>query len=450
MAARSLRAHLLRMLLPPIAALLALGAVVAYYPSIEPATAAYDQALVDVGIALAAHVRVSDNGYRLELPAAVEQVLRTDRYDSIFYRVLAPGGSDIAGDRTLPASDGDSLAYDAVFNGQKVRVVKVDTPCGRAACTVLVAETTVKRSRLARDFLVSSLLPGMLIALATLVIVWFGVKRGLWPLDRLSEEIKSRSPRDLRPIDTASSPEETRPLVSALNGLLEEVAYAAQSQQRFLANAAHQLRTPLAGLQAHTELALAQQMPDSCRTHLEQVHQATIRTARLANQLLALARAEPGGRGSPSEVNLRSVVEGEADAWVHQALARDVDLGFELDPAPVRGDALLLREALANLVHNAIEYSHRGGRVTVRTGERQGKSFAEVEDDGPGISPPERERVLERFYRVPGTPGTGSGLGLAIVREIAAGHGAEIQLGEGSAAGNAARGCRVALTFPHG
>jgi len=445
-AVRSLRAHLLQMLLPPIAALLALGAVVAYYPSIEPAKEAYDQALVDIGIAIGAQVRVSPTAYGFDLPAAMEQVLRTDRSDSIFYRVISPGGLEIGGDPALPASDSDAMAYDAVYKGQKVRVVTVQTPCGRSTCTVLVAETTVKRTRLARELLVTSLLPGMLIALATLVIVWFGVKRGLWPLAQLSEEIKARSPRDLRPIDAQAAPEETRPLVSALNGLLEEVSRAAQNQQRFLANAAHQLRTPLAGLRAHTELALAQPMPDSCRAHLEQVHQATIRTARLANQLLALARAEPGGSGSPSGLNLKSVVEGEADGWVHQALARDVDLGFELERAPVRGDALLLREALANLVHNAIEYSQRGGRVTVRTGERGGKSFAEVEDDGPGIAPQERERVLERFYRVPGTPGTGSGLGLAIVREIAAGHGALIELGEGAGT----KGCRVALTFPHG
>ena len=446
MAVRSLRAHLLRMLLPPIAALLALGAVVAYYPSAEPTTEAYDQALFDIGIALGAHIRVTPAEYRFELPAAVEQVLRTDRYDVIFYRVLSPSGLHIAGDPTLPAPPGDAPAHDAVFNGQKVRVVSVESPCGRSTCTVLVAETTNKRARAAREFLLTSMLPGILIAFATLLIVWFGVKRGLWPLARLSEELKARSPRDLRPIDAAAAPEETRPLVSALNGLLEEVAHAAQNQQRFLANAAHQLRTPLAGLQTHTELALAQPLPESCRVHLEQVHRATIRTARLANQLLALARAEPGGRGSASDVNLRSLVESEADAWVHQALARDVDLGFELEPAPVKGDALLLREALANLVHNAIEYSHAGGHVTLRTGRRDGRSFAEVEDDGPGIAAHERERVLERFYRVPGTPGTGSGLGLAIVREIAAGHGARMELAEGAGG----RGCRVALTFPHG
>jgi two-component system sensor histidine kinase TctE len=311
---------------------------------------------------------------------------------------------------------------------------------------VLVAETTVKRKRLARDILFSTLLPEMLIAFATVIIVWFGVKRGLGPLARLSDEIKARSPGDLRPIDPAGTPEEARPLVSALNGLLEEVSQSSRSQQRFLANAAHQLRTPLAGLQAHTELALAKPLPSEVRAELEQVHQATIRTARLANQLLALARAEPGARGNAAELNLKTLAESDADAWVHQALARDIDLGFELDWAPVQGDAFLLREALANLVHNAIEYSHRGGRVTVRTGERGAHAFAEVEDDGPGIPEAERERVLERFYRIPGTAGTGSGLGLAIVREIAAGHGATISITDATGA----KGCRVAITFPHG
>jgi two-component system, OmpR family, sensor histidine kinase TctE len=445
MAGRSLRAHLLRLLLPPIAALLAVGAVVAYFPTLEPATQAYDQALVDIGLALGNHIRVTPTEYRFELPAAVEQVLRTDRFDHIYYRVMSPSGLEIAGDVELPAPPGDAMAYNTVYNGENVRVVSVQTPCGRSACTVLVAETMVKRERLARDLLLQSLFPELLIALATLVIVWFGVKRGLEPLARLSEEIKARSAGDLRPIDAAGAPEETRPLVGALNGLLEEVSAASRKQQRFLADAAHQLRTPLAGLQAHTELALAQPIPEACRAQLEQVHKATIRTARLANQLLALARAEPGARSLTSQVDLKSVAGGEAEAWVRQSLARDIDLGFELESASVDGDAFLLREALSNLVHNALEYSHRGGRVTVRTGRRNGHSFLEVEDDGPGIAREERARVLERFYRVRGTPGTGSGLGLAIVREIAASHGASISIEDASA-----RGCRVGITFPHG
>jgi two-component system sensor histidine kinase TctE len=457
MPARSLRARLLRMLLPPIAALLVLGALVAYYPSIEPATEAYDQALIDAGISLGTYIRAENGVYRLALPMAVDQVLRRDSYDSVYYRVLGPNGEAIAGDDGLPDpplfGNGGVVSYDATYKGQKVRAVALSAECGEAPCRVVVAETTVKRNRLARDILFSTLLPEMLIAFATLVIVWFGVKRGLGPLARLSDQIKARSPGDLRAIDASGTPEEARPLVSALNDLLGQLAQASRNQQRFLANAAHQLRTPLAGLQAHTELALAKPLPEPARGELEHVREATIRTARLANQLLALARAEPGARGDAAQVDLKAIVEGEADAWVHQALARDVDLGFDLAPASVRGDAFLLREALANLVHNGIEYSPRGGRVTVRTGVRGGQAFAEVEDDGPGIPVAERERVLERFYRVPGTPGTGSGLGLAIVREIAAGHGAAIVIGDGvGAKGNEAdrQGCCVALTFPNG
>jgi len=433
------------MLLPPIAALLAVGAVVAYYPSIDPANQAYDQALIDIGLAIGQHVRVTPTEYRFELPPAVEQVLRTDRFDSIYYRVLSPAGLDIAGDPQLPAPPGDTVAFNTTYNGQPVRVMSVQTPCGRSACSVLVAETMVKRERLVRDILLQSLFPEVLIAIATLVIVWFGVKRGLRPLARLSDEIKARSAGDLRPIDAAGAPEETRPLVGALNDLLQEVAAASHKQQRFLADAAHQLRTPLAGLRAHTELALAQPIPEACRAQLEQVHRATIRTARLANQLLALARAEPGARSVTTKVDLKGIAGGEADDWVRQSLARDIDLGFELEAASVDGDAFLLREAMSNLVHNAIEYSHRGGRVTVRTGRRNGHAYLEVEDDGPGIAPQERARVLERFYRVPGTPGTGSGLGLAIVREIAASHAASLFVDD-----SAAGGCRVGITFPHG
>ena len=390
-------------------------------------------------------MRVTTTEYRFDVPAAVEQVLRTDRFDSIYYRVVSPAGMEIAGDADLPAPPGDQMAHNTNYRGAAVRVVSVQAPCGRSACTILVGETMVKREHLARDILLQSLFPEFLIALATMVIVWYGVKWGLKPLARLSEEIKARSAGDLRPIDAAAAPEETRPLVAALNGLLAEVSAASSHQQRFIADAAHQLRTPLAGLQAHTELALAQPMPQACRAQLEQVHKATIRTARLANQLLALARAEPGARSLMATLDLKNIAGGEAEAWVRQSLARDIDLGFELEPAPVDGDAFLLREALSNLVHNALEYSARGGRVTVRTGRRNGHAFLEVEDDGPGIAPAERSRVLERFYRVPGTPGTGSGLGLAIVREIAASHAANISIADGSLGG-----CRVEITFPHG
>ena len=443
-----------------MAALLLLGAVGAYFLSLEPASEAYDQALVDVGIALGERIRSAGDQVSFDLPGAAEQVLRTDKYDSIFYHVRHADGMPLAGDPGLPPvpagqqPENDVIAYDGEYRGRQVRVVALMVPCGRSICTVQVAETTNKRSTLARNIVLSSLVPELLITLAILAIVWFGVKRGLAPLEELSAEIRSRSARDLRSIDPGEAPDEARPLVAALNQLFGQVAESSSNQQRLLANAAHQLRTPLAGLQAHTEIALAhaQDMPGEIRSQLEQVHRATIRTARLANQLLALARAEPGGYRADAfaGVNLRAVVEDTADEWVHRALAKEIDLGFELADAQVLGEALLLREALANLVHNALEYTAPGGRVTVRTGMRNEASFLEVEDDGPGIPAAERELVLERFHRVAGTTGTGSGLGLSIVREIAVAHGARIEIDAGEGTGGTTAGCKVGLTFPHG
>jgi two-component system sensor histidine kinase TctE len=462
---RSLRGRLLRVLLPPVAVLLTVGAIGQYFLALEPAKEAYDQALVDVGIALGERIRSSGDIVSVDLPGAAEQVLRTDKYDAIYYHVRGPDGSALAGDPGLPAipvgeepEDG-VIAYDGDYRGNKVRVVALLVPCGGRICAVQVAETTIKRQALVRDIVLNSLVPELLITLLTLAIVWFGVQRGLAPLEDLSAEIRARSARDLRPIDPQHAPQEAQPLVGALNQLFGQVAESSDNQQRFLANAAHQLRTPLASLQAHIEIALAQSEiaqaqdgPEARRADLEQVHRATIRTARLATQLLALARAEPGGyRGdATAPVNLRSVVEDAADEWVHQAMAKEIDLGFELSDAQTPGDALLLREALGNLIHNAIEYTPPGGRVTVRTGVRNGSAYLDVEDDGPGIAPAERAKVLERFYRVPGTAGTGSGLGLSIVREIAAAHRAELEIGAGEGAGGTAAGCKVGLLFPHG
>ncbi|MSQ62831.1 MAG: sensor histidine kinase [Betaproteobacteria bacterium] len=447
-----------------MATLLVAGAVGAYFLSLEPASEAYDQALVDVGIALGERIRSSGGTVSFDLPGAAEQVLRTDKYDTIYYGVRRADGSALAGDPGLPPvpaaqepEDG-VIAYDGEYLGRKIRVAALLVPCGGETCTVQVSETTNKRRMLARNIVLSSLVPEFLITLATLAIVWFGIKRGLAPLEELSNEIRSRSARDLRPIDPGHAPEEARPLVGALNLLFGQVAESSRNQQRFLANAAHQLRTPLAGLQAHIEIALAQWeiaqgrgVSGEQRAQLEQVHRATIRTARLAKQLLALARAEPGGtRVDTKRINLRAVVEDAADEWVHRAMSKEIDLGFELSDAPVAGDALLLREALANLVHNSLEYTPQGGRVTVKTGLRNERAFLEVEDDGPGIPPTEREQVLERFYRVAGTTGTGSGLGLSIVREIALAHAAEIIISTGEDAGGTTAGCKVGITFPLG
>ena len=452
MAAPSLRGRLLRTLLPPVAALLSLGAAAQYFLALDRTGDAYDQALGDIAIALGARIRSGAGAVGFDLPDAAEQALRTDKFDTIYYQVLDPDGRLIAGDAGLPeppaarAPEDGMLAYDGRFQGRKVRALALLVPCAGRICAVRVAETTVKRQRLAGSIVLSSLVPELLVTVLALALLWFGVKRGLAPLADLSREIRERGARDLRPIDPGHAPREALPLLAALNQLFARVAEASDNQQRFLANAAHQLRTPLAGLQAHVEYALTRDMAPDLRTELELAHRAAVRAARLANQLLALARAEPGGHrpGAFSPVNLRALVEDAADEWVHRALAKDIDLGFDLAEAVVSGDALLLGEALANLIHNALEYVPRGGRVTVRGGRRDGRAFLEVEDDGPGIAEAERARVLERFYRVRGTPGEGSGLGLAIVREIALAHGAALEVG----AGEGGRGCRVTIRFP--
>ena len=451
---RSLRALLLQLLLPLIAAMLAVGAYAAYRVAADPGAEAYDQSLINTALALGERIRMQDGRIAFDLPNVAERLVRADRYDDIYYVVRGPAGQRIAGDAGVPlppaGAQGEEgiTAYDGDYEGKRVRVVAVPAACGVEICSVSMAETTNKRQRLAREILASSVLPQALLAALTLGLVWFGVARGLRPLQDLTRDIGARSPHDLRPLDPGRAPAEARPLVESINHLLGEVTEANRNQQRFLANAAHQLRTPLAGLRAHAELALAQPVPEACRAELEQVHKASVRTARLANQLLALARAEAGvnGAAGPARADLRQVIEAAADEWVHRALERDIDLGFELEDARVRGDPILVREALANLVHNALEYTPAGGRVTVRTRAGAGAVRVEVEDDGPGIAPAERKRVLERFYRAPGTAGAGSGLGLAIVSEIAAAHGARIEIGEGEGG----RGCRVALAFPAG
>ena len=222
-----------------------MGAVGQYFLALGPATDAYDQALMDVAIALGERIRATEGTVAFDLPGVAEQVLRTDKYDIIYYAVRRPDGSTLAGDAGLPPVPSSQepedgvIAYDGEYRDEQIRIVAMLVPCGGQICVVQVAETINKRINLARDIVVSSLVPELVVALITLAIVWVGVKRGLAPLEDLSAEIRARSPRDLRPIDPAQAPEEARPLVGALNQLFDQVAASSNNQQRFLANAAH-------------------------------------------------------------------------------------------------------------------------------------------------------------------------------------------------------------------
>lgn len=432
----SIRRSLLGWLVPAFAVMLGIGVLAAYRVSLRPALDAYDQALTDDALALSSSVRLMQGRPVLELSPQSEQLLRTDAYDHVYYALRDPDGRRVAGDAIPPpprAQTGDGrILYEDRFRGERVRVVGLGAACGEAACLVQVAETMTKRDRLRGEIVLGMLLPAVGVAAVTLLLVWFGVGRGLVPLTRLSHDIRTRSYGDLHPVDETEAPSEARALVDAINRLLTDLEVTSTAQRRFLADAAHQLRTPLAGIQTQAELALQQAEPEQLRRTLQRLHEATLRTARLANQLLVLARAEPGAHrfDASATCELRQVIESNADDWVHRALEKELDLGIEVQPARVKVAPLLMANLIGNLVDNAIEYTPRGGRITLRCRPEDGWIRLEVEDNGPGIPAEERRRVFERFHRLPGTPGAGSGLGLAIVSEIAQAHDATVEIAQ--------------------
>ena len=246
----------------------------------------------------------------------------------------------------------------------------------------------------------------------------------------------------------AQAPEEVQPLIHAMNELLRRLSLVLSAQQRFVADAAHQLRTPVAGIKTQTELALRLTDPAQQQQVLHQLHTATTRLSRLIHQLLALARTEPGAQAAHAmqPTDLGREMREAASEWVPKALQGNIDLGFEGpdEPLMVRGNAILLREMLGNLLDNAIRYSPPGSRVTVQVARRGTEVVLQVEDNGAGIPQDERERVFERFYRLLGTDADGCGLGLAIVREVAQAHGADVSLDSGAGG----RGTAVRVRFP--
>jgi two-component system sensor histidine kinase TctE len=300
---------------------------------------------------------------------------------------------------------------------------------------VQVAETLDKRARLANDIIKGVILPQFIILPVILALVWFALSRGLSPLAQLQERIRARPPDDLSPIDSRQVPEEISPLVGSLNDMLARLAHTIAAQKRFIADAAHQMKTPLAGMRMQSELALRQVDPGEIHRSLEQLAKSSESATRLVNQLLALARAEnqPHAGLAPEALDLAALARDVVQEWVQASFTHgtrhEIDLGYEAvgEPPAIAGNALMLRELLSNLIDNAQRYTPAGGSVTVRVRGFQ-SAVLEVEDTGPGIAPGERHRVFERFYRILGSNAPGSGLGLAIVREIAQQHGAEIEI----------------------
>ena len=445
-----LRKRLLGLLILPALVILIAGTVLDYLTSISPVDEAYDQQLVDGALAVAGHLRAAaDGGATLELPPDAVSVLRADSYDSVYFHVASADGRFIAGDTNLPEARDAGInpaRGTGEYRGEPIRMVTYRTNiAGAAPVAVTMAETMHKRALTRTRTLSRELAIDLVQLLAVGVILWFGVRLALEPLGNVREQIARRSARALEPLPLESVPVEIRSIVEALNRVFATVRESSVAQRRFLESAAHQLRTPLAGIQAQLELMTADEPDVARRERLLLILEGARRLTHTTQQLLTLARSDEAAnlRWGFAEVDLANVAEGVVAERFAAADLVGVDLGAQLKSARVSGVEWLLTEALGNLVNNAIAHTPPDGTVTVACGLAGGAPYLEVLDTGVGIPVEEREQVLERFYRASNARGMGTGLGLAIVMEVAQLHGAKVTLN----AGPEAVGTVVRITF---
>ena len=383
------------------------------------------------------------------LGATARTVSRLADTDELRWLVLDGQGRRLSGDERLAAlaqhdPEANPAFGDARLDGRPWRTATYayDGPEGQA--TIVVAEALTKREHDARRMLLPTTATNLAIGGLMAVVAVLAVGVALAPLHAVGQRVEGHEVQTLRPMRLRNLPGEVRPLVRALNRLMARLRRTVQARQDFIDDTAHQLRTPLAGLQAQMALLDAEPLPPTARRRVQDVGAAVRRLAHTTHQMLALARSADGASAAPEPVSLPALLEQVASQCLDAALAKGVDLGFEPAAATVQGSPWMLRELLANLVDNAIQHGRPGGIVTVRCGHAAGRPLLQVEDDGPGIPAAERARVFNRFVRLGGSAAGGSGLGLAIVKEIAERHGAHVALDEGTDG----HGLKATVTFP--
>ncbi len=443
---RSLFGEILDWMLTPLLLLWPLSLALTWFVAQGIASKPFDRALEYNLQALTQFVVIKDESVQFRINDQARDLLRADDIDLIYHQVVSPRGDVISGDADLPLPrdnetpvPGRVLLRTDTVRGDEVRVAYLwlaQSDNNRRLVLMQIAETMGKRSTLATEIIKGVMVPQFVILPLAVLLVWLALVRGIRPLNELEQRIRARKPDDLSPIEESFIPQEVAPLVSSINDLLNRLKTSLSTQKRFLADAAHQLKTPLAGLRMQADLAQRENDPKEIRNSLQHIARSSVRATHTVNQLLALARAETTGRNLPiTDIDLAQLVTEVVQDSVPRALEHGVDLGYE-GPSQIprehhiEGNTTLLQEMVRNLVDNAINYSGRQGVVTVRVffDPYSGVQILQVEDNGPGIPENERELVLQPFYRALGTNVDGSGLGLAIVHEIAQQHGADIAM----------------------
>jgi len=450
---RSLFGEILDWMLAPLLLLWPMSVALTWLVAQNIAHRPYDRELEYAARSIAREVAQSGldvNADGSRLPDSTALLLRTDDSVRAYFQVLGTNGELLVGDAEIPVPPqvrtplGELELRDDDVLGEPVRVayLRVAAPSGGAGTSleIQVAETMERRSRLATEIIKGVILPQFVILPVAVLLVWFALARGIAPLNALQKRIRRRESQDLSPIDEMAAPEEVAPLVRSINDLLSRLDHSMGRQKHFLADAAHQLKTPLAGLRMQAELAqrdlAAGGDPQQVAQSLQQIALSSQRAAHMVNQLLSMARAEDDEQArQQTPFSLVELAMETVRDFVPRAMERRIDLGYEGpmpedEPAGLRGQPLLVNELVRNLVDNALQYTPEGGTVTVRvTPDPFGQVLVlQVEDNGPGIPEAERELVFRPFYRALGTKVDGSGLGLAIVQEIAERHGAQVKV----------------------
>ncbi len=435
----SLKRQLLLWLLLPQLVLWLAGGLLTYRIALNYAEKGIDQSLTQSVRSLARQVKPMGSGLLVDFPRAAQDIIEQDPTDRVSYMVSSPPGQFVLGNSKLPdpllsapVEAGVPLIYEATLDKKPVRVALLEVNYGDADAPqrlrVQVAKSLAVQQRIARELVADMLLPLVLLGALLGTVVFIGVGRGLQPLKRLEALLGDRTQRSfttLSPIELTQAPLEVHSLAEAVNHMLAAVRRSLSQEKRFINDAAHQLRTPLAGLISQTELALTERDPAALQDRLTKVHAGALRSAHLVHQLLSLARTEADIQQQP--LDMAALAREVAREWTPRAISAGIDLGFEGEDSLItQGEKLLLREALSNLIDNALHYAGRGATVTLRVRRQQGQAVVEVEDNGPGLPEADLQRMFERFWRASEQPG-GCGLGLSIVAEIALRHGGQAQ-----------------------